>query len=211
MGGAERQRDGGLASAPHAEPCAQRRHSQGGVLQPRDSGPHNLPGGHAGAGKKTGTGLWLSPGHHDGGSRFRSHPIPPLSLRREGSEAPGEPHAPAPPSHSLRRGYIWHHICIAASRRTWAASEILGGARARGAADNCHTQARRGKESPGRQLFLEEPASDPSGFGPSGKASTLAPGGAATKSGMGMMLLGSAMVLYDQGGSSQAGDDAPQP
>lgn len=58
-----------------------------------------------------------------------------------------------PGSHSLRRGYIWCRICIAANRRTWAASEILRGARARGVADDCHTQAGGGRKVPADGCF----------------------------------------------------------
>lgn len=62
---------------------------------------------------------------------------------------------PAPCPHCCQQGYIWPHICIAASRRTWATSAALGGVRAPGdgGAGNCHTW---GQESPGRRLFIAE-------------------------------------------------------
>lgn len=71
-----------------------------------------------------------------GGSGYTSRPVPPLLPR-------------------CQQGYIWPHICIAASRRTWATRAALGGVRAPGAggAGNCHT---RGQESPGRRLFIAE-------------------------------------------------------
>lgn len=149
--------------------------TKGELVAPRL--PAARPAGHGG-----------SPAAPWRGQRVHVTPDAPPSLGREGSEAPGEPRAPAP---FPRRGYIWRRICIAANRRTWAAGEILGGARARGAAANCHTQARRREESPGRRLFLEEPASHPSGFGPSGRASSPppAPSGDTAKGGMGTTLL----------------------
>lgn len=115
------------------------------------------------------------------GQRVHVTPDAPPSVPREGSGAPREPRAAPSP----RRGYIWCRICIAASRRTWAAGEILGGARARGAAGSRHT---RGKESPSRRLFIAEPASLPGAEPP-----PCARGG---WGGMGTMLCGRAVAPW---------------
>lgn len=80
---------------------------------------------------------WLRPVRW--GQRVHVTPdAPPLGTPGGKRCPPGEPRAAPSP----RRGYIWRRICIAASRRTWAAGEILGGARVRGAAGSRHTQGK---------------------------------------------------------------------
>lgn len=92
----------------------------------------------------------------------------PPSLRREGSEAPGEP--PNRLLQPLQPGYIWRHICMAASRHLAAKSSGD-----RGHGERLAIVTRWRQESPSRRLFLEESTSNPHGSGPCGSASTPAP------------------------------------
>lgn len=119
----------------------------------------------------------------------------PPSLRREGSEAPGEP--PNRPLQPLQPGYIWRHICMAASRHLAAKSSGD-----RGHGERLAIVTRRRQESPSRRLFLEESTSNPHGSGSCGSASTPAPAGLRGWWG-GSDSPGPQVVLHGRGGCSR--------
>lgn len=96
--------------------------------------------------------------------------LTPPSLRREGSEAPGE--QPNRPLQPLQPGYIGRYICMAASRHLAAKSSGD-----RGHGERLAIVTRRRQESPSRRLFLEESTSNLHGSSPCGSASTPAPSG----------------------------------